>query len=39
MLEKMVLMDNGKFMYCLLVWWNVVVVDGVLDSDVFLVIY
>lgn len=36
--EKMALTDNGKFMHCLPVRRNVVVADGVLDSDASLVI-
>lgn len=36
--KKMVLMNNGKLMYCLLVWRNVEVIDEVLDSDCFLVL-
>ncbi len=37
--EKMALTDNGKFMHCLPVRRNVVVADGVLDSDASLVIH
>ncbi len=37
--EKMALTDNGKFMHCLPVRRNVVVADGVLDSEASLVIH
>ena len=37
--EKMALTDNGKFMHCLPVRRNVVVADGVLNSDASLVIH
>ena len=36
--EKMALTDQGKFMHCLPVRRNVVVADGVLDSEASLVI-
>ncbi|MBX2871921.1 MAG: N-acetylornithine carbamoyltransferase [Saprospiraceae bacterium] len=37
--EKMALTDNGKFMHCLPVRRNVVVADGVLNSEASLVIH